>query len=160
MNWVIVSGRLCRDPEMKASQKTGKMFCLMRFAIEGDYRGVKRERETNFVDMMAFDKRGETMHRYLRKGMRCIMLGELKVYDRVDAYGNKREHVVIVVRTYEMIDSHVTKEPIEDLMSADGTYLIPKEITRNLIRQIDTADEDVPEEFVERGVDDLLQIQR
>ena len=156
MNMIIVTGRLTKDPAMRTSKKTGKMFCAMRFAIQGDYRGKNVARDTDFVDVLAFKDKGETMYKHLRKGMRVLIRGYLKVFETHDAYGQKLERIYICVNGYEMLDSHYLKEPIEDLSDSSGELLIPKEITDSLIRQVNAKDQDVPVEFAERSVDDLL----
>lgn len=158
MNIGIYTGRMTRDPIMRHSKKSGRIFCSMRFCIQGDYRGKEHERETDFIDVLAFGTKAQVMNQHIRKGMRLLLLAGLKSYERIDPYGQKRTEWYLVVKSYEMIDSRELREPIEDLSDSSGTLLIPKEITDSLIKQIDTKDEDVPEEFadVERSIDDLL----
>lgn len=157
MNIMIVTGRLVKDPALRSSKKSGRIFCAMRFCIMGDYRGVEHERETEFIDMLAFGKKAQTMAAKLRKGMKMLVMGTLKTYESVDPYGQKQERFYLNVRSYEMIDSHITAEPIEDLSDSSGNLLIPKEITDSLIKQIDANDEDMP--YLERSIDDLFQDQ-
>jgi len=158
MNLVIVTGRMARDPIMRQSRKTGKVFCSMRFCIEGDYRGNQVERTAQFVDVLAFGDKGRSMQKYIRKGMRMLLLASIDIYDSVDPYGQKRQSFSLTVKSYEMIDSRYTENPIRGLSDGDGTYLIPREITDSLVKQVDTKDEDVPDEFsdVEGSADDLL----
>lgn len=156
MNNFVGSGYLCADPEMKNSKKTGKVFCKLRWCIQGDYRGQHTEREADFIDVLAFGDRGQTMNRNLRKGMRVLIRGSLKTLTRIDPYGQKRRDIYIIAKEYEMIDSHHTREPIEDLSDSSGSLLIPKEITDSLIKQVNAADEDMPLEYSERRFDDLL----
>lgn len=156
MNQVFITGRMVRDPVMRQSKKSGRIFCSMRFCIEGKYRGTGVERETDFIDMLAFNNLGQTMHSKLRKGMRLLIIGSLKAYEFVDPYGQKRDRTYVLAKAYEMIDSHYAQEPIEDLSDSSGNLLIPKEITDSLIRQIDATDEDMPKDILERSIDDLL----
>ena len=159
MNLVMITGRMVRDPVMRQSKKSGRAFCSMRFAIEGDYRGAALGRTTSFVNMIAWGDRGRGMFQQLRKGQRMLVRGSIEVYDSYDAYGQKRESVQIFVKEYEMIDSRMLKAPVDGLADGDGNRLIPAEVTDSLIRQIDTRDEDVPEEFAdiaERRPDDLF----
>lgn len=157
MNLMIVTGRLVRDPVIRNSKKSGRIFCSMRFCITGDYRGAENERETEFIDMLAFGSKAQVMAAKLRKGMRLLVSGSFKIYESIDQYGQKQERFYLRVKSYEMIDSHVTQEPIEDLTDGSGNLLIPKEITDSLIRQVDAADEDLPIDYLERSIDDLLQ---
>ena len=156
MNQVTVTGRMVRDPEMKVSKKSGKQFCSMRFAIQGEYRGRGTQRETWFVDVLAFDSRAQAMYRNVRKGMRMLLSAAINVYDYIDVYGQKQERMCLIVKSYEMIDSREFKEPIRDLSDSTGELLIPKEITDSLIRSVDAKDEDVPYEYAERSADDLF----
>ena len=156
MNWLLVTGRVAADPVMRTGRKMGKQFCKMRFCITGDYRGQNLERETDFVDVLAFGDRGQTMFKHMRKGMRVLLIGSLKTYVRVDVYGQKISSTYIHMRSYEMIDSHFVKPPIEDLSDNSGNLLIPKEITDSLVKQVNAEDEDMPSGYGERGLDDLL----
>ena len=157
MNLVLVTGRMTRDPIMRQSRHSGRVFCSMRFAIEGDYRG-KADRRTNFIDLFAFGEKGRVMNKFVKKGMRMLLMASIDVYEGRDAYGYKKDVVCLVVKSWEMIDARDFKEPIEDLSDSKGNLLIPKEITDSLIKQIDTKDEDIPDDFVdlERRADDLL----
>ena len=154
MNLMIITGRLVKDPVIRQSRKNGKTFCSMRFAIMGDYRGSNLERETDFVDMLAFGAKGQAMGLKLKKGMRLLITARLKTYEKVDAYGQRTDRFYLRVMSYEMIDSRVLKEPIEDLYDSSGELVIPKEITDSLVKQIDSTDEDLP--YMEH-LDDLLQ---
>jgi hypothetical protein len=149
-------GRLVRDPEMRESKKSGRLFCSMRVAVDGGYRGYKMDKKTTFFSVLAFGDKGRKMHNHLRKGQRCIFFGTLDCYERVDIYGNKQEVYCIVAYQYEPIDYREIKEPIEDITDADGKLIIPKEITDHLVKQIDATDEDVPDDFAERRIDDFL----
>ena len=145
MNIVIVSGNACRDAEAKVSTKSGKPFTVFRLAVDGGYRGAGIPHETDFITCMCFGKSGETLHRTVKKGMRIAIIGKLKTYDRIDQFGSKRQETVIKVVTYEWVDLRRDTNPLEDLADSEGEYLIPREITRSLLRQIDATDEDIPE---------------
>lgn len=156
MNYVACMGFAVRDPVMKTGRKSGKEFCLFRLGLKGDYRGPNIERTIAFVDFIAYGKRGQSIHRYLHKGQRICVIGELVTYKSQDRLGNYTTRTCVNVKSFDYIDTMRTKDPIRDLQDEFGEPLIPKEMTDSLIRQIDYGDEDLPDELLNGELNDLL----
>ncbi len=74
MNKVFLSGNLTRDPEVRYAQ-SGKAFSRMGIAINRRY---KDQEQTDFFNIVAFDKTAEFCGKYLRKGSRVLVEGRLK----------------------------------------------------------------------------------
>lgn len=100
MNSVTLLGRLTKDPELKYTS-TGKAYCRFSIAISREFN---RE-ETDFINCIAWDKRGETIAEYLRKGLRILVQGRIQTgsYDGRD--GQKVYTTDIVVDKFDFIDS-------------------------------------------------------
>ena len=98
MNKVILMGRLTRDPEVRYSQGASQT-AVGRFSIAVDRR-FKREGEpdADFFNCTAFGKQAEFVERYLRKGIKIVVVGRIQN----DNYTNKEGQMVYSVRV--MVD--------------------------------------------------------
>ncbi|MGC8486434.1 MAG: single-stranded DNA-binding protein, partial [Candidatus Baltobacteraceae bacterium] len=80
-NRVILVGNLTRDPEQRALQG-GKSVTKFSLAVNNP----RNKEEVTFVDIVAWDRLGETCNTYLKKGSNCLVEGRLVVrsYDDKD----------------------------------------------------------------------------
>lgn len=89
-------GRLTRDPEVKYTAGE-KQMCIARFGIAVD-RVEKGAKVADFFDVDSFGRQAEFAAKYLRKGSKVILSGEL----RTDKYTNRDG--VTVTKTYISAD--------------------------------------------------------
>ena len=81
MNKVFLSGNLTRDPEVRYTQ-TGMAYARLGIAINRRYK----EKETvDFFNLVAWNKTAEFCGRYMTKGTRVLVEGNL----RTNSYENK-----------------------------------------------------------------------
>lgn len=92
MNVAVISGRLTRDVEARATQ-TGMTVARYTLAVD---RYSKGEKSADFINVIAFDKRGEFAEKYFRKGMLVIVSGRIQT----GSYENKEGHKV---NTFEIV---------------------------------------------------------
>ncbi|MBQ1548366.1 MAG: single-stranded DNA-binding protein [Lachnospiraceae bacterium] len=117
MNKVIMMGRLTRDPEIRQGQQSGAT--VARFSIAVDRR-FKREGqpEADFFNCTAFGKTGEFVEKYLKKGTKVVIDGEVQN----DNYTNKEGQTVygtqIIINTIEFAESKAAAE-------RNGSYTPP-----------------------------------
>ena len=76
MNRIFLIGNLVADPQMKATAG-GKDVCEFRIAVSRSYQGKDGERKAEFFYVSTFGKRAESCSRYLKKGSRVAVIGEL-----------------------------------------------------------------------------------
>ena len=81
MNKVFLSGNLTRDPEVRYTQQ-GKAYARMGIAINRRY---KDKESVDFFNLVAWDKTAEFCGRYMTKGSRVLVEGQL----RTNSYENK-----------------------------------------------------------------------
>lgn len=93
MNCCVFAGNLTRDPEIR-STGNGKIVCNFAIAVNG--RGEKDE--TLFVDCVAWERTGEVIEEYCRKGQRLTVQGPLKVEKYRDRDDNPRQKIVLTVQ--------------------------------------------------------------
>jgi len=99
-NRVIFVGNLTRDPEIRYIASGAG---VTKFALAVNRR-TKQGDETTFIDIVAWDKLGETCNTYLKKGMSVLVEGRLVIRKYDDKDGQKRTAVEIVIDQMQMLD--------------------------------------------------------
>ena len=100
LNHIVIMGRLTRDPELR---RTGSGVAVTSFtvAVDRDFGGKEGgERETDFIDCVAWRQTGEFVSKYFAKGRMAVVSGRLQIRNWTDKEGNKR-------RTAEVIADNV-----------------------------------------------------
>ena len=104
MNKVILTGRLTRDPESRMTQSNME---ISRFSLacQSDFVSRDGERETEFINCVAFNRSAQTINRYCRKGQMILVQGRIRnnSYDAQD--GTKRYTTDVVVDNFEFLGS-------------------------------------------------------
>ena len=104
LNDVTLMGRLTRDPELRHTAG-GKSVCSFSLAVERDFKGPNGERETDFIDIVAWANTAEFASRYLSKGRMAIARGRLQIRDWKDKEGNNRRSAEVVAESVYFGDS-------------------------------------------------------
>lgn len=94
MNKIIIMGRLTRDPELRRTQ-SGTAVASFTLAVDRRYAS-DGERQTDFIDVVAWKQRGEFVSKYFAKGQTCLVEGSLQIRDWTDGNGNKRKNAEVV----------------------------------------------------------------
>lgn len=105
MNKVILMGRLTRDPEIRwTTEQEAK--AIGRFSLAVD-RKTKRDNQptADFFNCVAFGKLGEFTEKYLKKGTKILLIGELHNDNYTDKNGNQQYSVQIIVNEMEFAES-------------------------------------------------------
>ena len=85
MNKIMLIGNLMHDPEMRATP-SGVAVCTFTIAVDRKFRDAKGEKKTDFFRIIAWRQLGESCGRYLAKGRKVAVIGELqaRTYDAKD----------------------------------------------------------------------------
>ena len=104
MNKVFLVGRLARDPELRY---TTSNLATMRCAIAVDRQFVRdgEERGADFINIVAFSNRAETMSKYLTKGSQIAIDGRIQTGSYDGADGKKVYTTDVVVENFQFLDS-------------------------------------------------------
>ncbi|MDA8333516.1 MAG: single-stranded DNA-binding protein [Peptococcaceae bacterium] len=78
LNRIILIGRLTRDPELRYTQ-SGTAVARMSLAVERDFRNAAGEKETDFIDIVAWRKLAELCANHLGKGRLVAVEGRLQI---------------------------------------------------------------------------------
>ena len=97
LNHVILQGRLTREPELR--QITDDAVALnFSIAVDRDYVAkTSGERETDFIDCVAYRNTAEFIARYFPKGAMILIVGRLTVRNWRDKDGFRRRSTEIRV---------------------------------------------------------------
>lgn len=95
LNQAILIGRLVNSPELKTTQAGTS---VTTFTVAVDRRYVKRgtERETDFIDIVAWRQTAEFITKYFSKGSMIAIQGTIQTRTYTDKNGNKRKAVEVV----------------------------------------------------------------
>ena len=96
LNHITIMGRLTRDPELR---RTGSGIAVASFtvAVDRDFGGRDGgERETDFIDCVAWRQTGEFVSKYFTKGSMIVVSGRLQIRSWTDKEGNKRRSAEVV----------------------------------------------------------------
>ncbi len=106
MNKVILMGRLTRDPETRYSTGDNPM-AIGKFSIAVDRRFKRNgdEQTADFFNCTAFGKQGEFVEKYLRKGTKVLVEGELRNDNYTNKNGEKVYSMNIVTNNIEFAES-------------------------------------------------------
>ena len=105
LNHITIMGRLVRDPELR---RTGSGVAVASFSVAVDRDFGSRdggERETDFIDCVAWRQTGEFVSKYFTKGRMIVVSGRLQIRNWTDKDGNKRRSAEVVADNVYFGDS-------------------------------------------------------
>lgn len=104
LNHIVIMGRLTRDPELR---RTGSGVAVASFtlAVDRDFAGKDGEKETDFIDCVAWRQTGEFVSKHFAKGRMAVVAGRLQLRSYTDKDGNKRRAAEIVADNVYFGDS-------------------------------------------------------
>ena len=105
LNHITIMGRLTRDPELR---RTGNGTAVASFtvAVDRDFSGKDgAEKETDFIDCVAWRQTGEFVSKYFTKGRMAVVSGRLQIRSWTDKDGNKRRTAEVVADNVYFGDS-------------------------------------------------------
>lgn len=103
LNHITIQGRLTRDPELR---RTGAGVAVASFtvAVDRDF-ATNGEKETDFIDCVAWRQTGEFVSKYFSKGRMIVVSGRLQIRSWNDKDGNKRRTAEVVADNVYFGDS-------------------------------------------------------
>jgi single-strand DNA-binding protein len=100
----IIMGRLTRDPELR---RTGSGTAVTSFslAVDRDFKSQSGEKETDFIDVVAWRSTAEFVSRYFTKGRMAVVEGRLQIREWTDKDGGKHRSAEVVADNVYFGDS-------------------------------------------------------
>lgn len=112
MNKVILIGNLTRDPET-GKTPSGVDFCRFAIAVSREYADANGNRETDFFNITTWRKQAENCGKYLKKGNKVAICGQLQNRKVEDGNGNIKTYTDVVANEVEFLTPK-TKEESEE----------------------------------------------
>lgn len=105
LNHITIMGRMVRDPELRRTA-SGIAVASFSLAVERDYAGKDNaEKETDFIDCVAWRQAGEFVSKYFTKGRMAVVSGRLEIRSWTDKDGNKRRQAEVNADNIYFADS-------------------------------------------------------
>ena len=118
MNKVILIGRLTKDPDVRRSQD-GK--AIARYTLAVDRWG--KEKAADFIQCVAFDKKGEFAEQYFRKGMKIAITGRIQTGKYTNKDGQTVYTTDVIINDQEFCESKGTHP--QEAQQTDGFVSVP-----------------------------------
>ena len=119
MNKCILIGNLTTDPEISTTSN-GVSVCRFTLAVTRRYSNSEGERDTDFINIVAWRALADNCHKFIKKGSKVAVVGNIqsRSYDATD--GTKRYVTEIVAEEVEFLntrnnDTSDVKEKKEDV---------------------------------------------
>lgn len=103
LNRIILIGRLTRDPELRYTP-SGKAVANFSLAVDRNRTSASGERETDFIDIVVWDKQGELCANYLGKGRLVAVEGRLQIRSYETQDGQRRKAAEVVAQSVRFLD--------------------------------------------------------
>jgi single-strand DNA-binding protein len=110
MNNITIMGRLVRDPELR---HTPNQVSVASFTLAVDRGFTPKdggERQTDFIDIVAWRNTAEFVSKYFSKGQMAAVVGRLQIRDWTDKDGNKRRSAEVVADNIYFTESKKSRE--------------------------------------------------
>lgn len=103
INRVILVGRLTADPELRYTQ-SGVPVASFRIAVDRNFKNSAGERETDFINVVAWRKAGELISQYQKKGDMIGIDGSIQSRNYQSQSGENRTAYEVVVDNFQFLD--------------------------------------------------------
>jgi len=124
LNHIAVMGRLTKDPEMRYTAQNTPVASFT-VAVDRDYQSGNKQ--TDFIDCVAWRQTGEFVSKYFHKGSMAVVCGRLQTRTYEDKANNKRKAVEIVVENIYFGESKKadTGDSVQGFVELDDSGELP-----------------------------------
>ncbi|MXV35945.1 MULTISPECIES: single-stranded DNA-binding protein [unclassified Saccharibacter] len=151
VNKVILVGHLGRDPEIRHTQSGAKIANLSVATSESwtdKHTGERRER-TEWHRVVIFNERtADVAERFLRKGSKVYLEGELQTRKWTDQQGMERYTTEVVLKAFRgdlvMLDSKSDREPSQQKQTAQSQSYSSQRSMSDVDASQDSLNDDIP----------------
>ena len=119
MNKVILLGRLTRDPEVRYTQTNNTLVANFSLAVNRRYVREGDPVTADFFNIVAWNKTGEFVSKYFKKGQQVAVVGRLQNRNWDDQNGQKHYATDVIAEEVDFADS---KKADSDSANFNGTF--------------------------------------
>ena len=113
INICAIQGRLCNEPELKSSSN-GVSVCRFTLACDRNYQPQGKEREADFIDIVAFKQRAEFVSKWFHKGDLMALEGSIQTRN-YEKDGQKRKSVEVIANNISFCESKKAEQKSDDI---------------------------------------------
>ena len=135
MNKVILLGRLTKDPEVRYTQTNNTLVASFTLAVNRRFVKEGEERQSDFINIVAWGKTGEFCSKYFKKGQQIAVVGRIQTRNWDDEQGQK--HYITEVIAEEAYFAETKKDENGTAENQDATNTSDFHVTHN-------TDDDLP----------------
>ncbi|MDO5549419.1 MAG: single-stranded DNA-binding protein [Eubacteriales bacterium] len=95
LNKAILMGRLTREPELRYTPNNTPVVTFS-LAVERNYASKGQERQTDFIDIVAWRRTAEFVSQWFTKGMMAVVVGSIQSRRWQDKNGNNRTSIEVI----------------------------------------------------------------
>jgi len=131
MNKVILLGRLTKDVETRYTQTNNSLVATFTLAVNRRFAKEGEERQTDFINIVAWGKTGEFSSKYFKKGLQVAVVGRLQNRSYEDNNGQKKYITEVIAEEVYFADSNnrqtadasILNSPVNTQTEDDGTFM-------------------------------------
>ena len=109
LNNITIMGRMTKDPELRRTP-TGVAVASFTLAVDRDFKEKNGEKETDFIECVAWRNTAEFVEKYFGKGRVAVVSGRLQIRSWTDKEGNKRKAAEVVAENVYFGDSKTSSD--------------------------------------------------
>ncbi len=132
MNKVILIGNLTRDPELTTTNG-GVSVCRITLAVSRKFQNADGEREADFINVVIWRGLAENCHKFLKKGSKCCVVGNMQTRNYEGQDGVKRYVTEVVAEEVEFLSTKT---------SNDGEGYTPQAAPAKKVAELVPVDDD------------------
>ena len=119
MNCVNIIGRLTKDVELRRTN-SGKAVASFTLAVNKDFKNDQGGYDADFIDCVAFEQKAETISKYVRKGDRFGVVGQLTTRSYETKEGKKVKVTEVKVEKFDFLEK---RKETEDTENSNGAFV-------------------------------------
>jgi len=145
MNKTFLIGRLTKDPELRYSSNNAAIVNFT-IAIDRQYTNQQGKKETDFINIVAFQKQAENIKKYVFKGSLVAVDGRIQTRNYDDKDGKKVYVTEVVADRVQFLDSKNSQS------GGNNVELTPADFDKKDMDTVNVSD-DIYESFGNESIE-------
>ena len=137
MNKVELVGRLTAEPELRYTESE-KAYTRFTLAVNRKYKKDDESRDADFIPVVAWEKRAETICQYVKKGNRLGIVGRIQTGSYDKEAGSRGYTYDVIVEEFEFLESRSREDRPEP------EYAEPEDPFADFGDSVEITDDDLP----------------
>ena len=105
MNKIVLLGRIVKDPELRHTENGDKVYTKFTIAVQRNFKLPDGVREADFIPIIVWGKKAETIVKFMRKGSLITLSGRLRTGSYEDKEGNRKYIAEVVAEDFKFLEN-------------------------------------------------------